>query len=116
MINSGTLKSDAAFMFGKRVFSSYTAALDWAIFGTLLLLITLSAFPTAAVDQPRDRVFEIAILILGGCWIVSVIPSRRWRFHSAVRPIVGLVLLACLQMLPTWFVSIDPIETRQFAI
>jgi O-antigen ligase len=92
------------------------AAVERAIFGSLLTLIALAAVPIGAVEGQWDGVFEGAIFLLGACWFISMMFSKRWRVHAIVAPVVGLVLLACLQTLPVWRISVDPFETRRFAI
>ena len=102
------------------------ALVERAIFGGLLVLIALTAVPIGVVESWWDRIVEGAIFILGACWIVTILLSKRWRVHMMLAPVAGLILLACLQILPiwrgssstagSWALSADAFETRRFVI
>jgi O-antigen ligase len=100
------------------------------IYGSLLVLIGLSAVPFGAIEPWWEGIFESAIFLLGACAIVSGTVGKRWRVPAVLAPITGLVLVACLQTLPllhtnvssnlalaaTQTVSLDPFETKRFVI
>lgn len=103
---------------------------DRLIFNSLLLIIGLAAVPFGSVEPWWEGIFESAIFMLGVCWIVTNTIGKRWDVPLMLAPIIGLLLLSCLQTLPFWHttvgtdllpgtyqtISIDPFETTRFVI
>jgi O-antigen ligase len=102
---------------------------DRIIFSSLLVLIGLAAVPYGSIEPWWEGIFESAIFMLGACCIVTSTTRKRWHLPAMLAPIVGLILLGCLQRLPLWHttfrsdllppyqtVSVDPFETTRFVI
>ena len=100
------------------------------IFGSLLVLIALAAVPFGSIEPWWEGIFESAIFMLAACCIVTSMIAKRWHLPAVLAPLIGLIVLACLQTLPLWHtnfnstlmpgisgtISVDPFETKRFII
>ncbi len=105
-------------------------ALDRTIYGTLLCTIALFAIPYGAVEPWWVAAFEIVIFALTGLWMVEGALTGSWRVSGAVLflPLLALAAFAVLQSTPLGgseeaagigfqhTLSVDPYETRRFAL
>lgn len=120
MLNPRFLHLNNAVRFGPTALA-IDALVGRAVFGGLIMLIGFSAFSRGVVEPWWEPILIVAIFTLSAGWIVTILFSKQWRVHMMLAPVAGLILLACLQLLPIWrlgwrSVSVDPIETRSFII
>jgi O-antigen ligase len=95
--------------------------LDYTIFLSLLVLIALSALPSAVVGHVWDEQFEYSAVMLGTAAMIDCFVSQRWRTSaiSLLIPIIALIMVAFLQILPMpggRTMSRDPVETKRFIL
>ncbi|HSE26408.1 MAG TPA: O-antigen ligase family protein [Pyrinomonadaceae bacterium] len=100
------------------------------IFSSLLLVIGLAAVPFGSVEPWWEGIFESAIFLLGACFLITSMIDRQYQIENVSAPLIALIVFAVLQTVPFWSgnpspellagqsqtISVDPFETRRFAI
>lgn len=104
--------------------------LNRAVFGSLLVLVVLTAVPYGTVEPWWKAVFVSLVFIVAIGWIVEGLLNGSWRTggQTVLLPMAALVAFSLLQTIPLgdagtagigslWnAISADPYQTRFFAL
>jgi len=95
-----------------------------AVFVLLLTIIGAAAVPIGSIDPWWSGIFEAVIFLIGACALIATI-GKSWELPLVLAPFAALVLVACLQVIPSYvkafpasyqILSLNPFETGRFAI